>query len=110
VIYDDAVPRSQVVGTNPFNGGYLLDNLAWGASDGQLYGSLGAKSGTTLLNQFTVNAGGASFASKDGTFTGASGSIQFSKATGWIYNDNGEVVDPTTASTLKGLNAEALSM
>lgn len=99
MIYDDAVPRP--VTTPPFaSSGVDINGLAWGASASTLYGSGSleylAQQGGYVLNVTAngVSQGVPGAASQFPTY----GRMHYYND--MIYNDGGEVVNPTTGATV----------
>lgn len=103
VIYDDTDARSQAAssGTN-----LPIDNLLWN-SDGQtLYGF----NSITAMTLYVMSADstGVAIASKPAVVNSISGNLHFDSVTGYIYTDNGYVLDSKTAVAVGRFPVNAL--
>jgi hypothetical protein len=93
LIFDDATLR----GAPPSNFGFqAYDTLQWGADAAHLYA---ANTESTFFDFYTlsVDAGGASLVADYGdAFPGFNNHIHFDPGTGYLYGDDGRVLDPAT--------------
>src|SRR6185437_14930136 len=105
LIFDNGIQRPTTV---PGWGiGNEYDGLQWGSSASTLY----AYANNSLLTIYTlaVNSSGVMLASTDpNTFTSSYSRVHFDAATGFIYIDTGQVVNPTTYAQVGTFPASGL--
>jgi hypothetical protein len=95
VVYDGPAARASTVSSL---GGYLepIDSLAWKASGSDLYATLNPVNADNVY-VLSVNAGGVQLAQTDQLNSGADvfelGRIRYSPLTGYLYADDGAVID-----------------
>jgi hypothetical protein len=106
-IYDGATPRS----TNTGNATETDIGLEWGATPSVLYGRQGPY-GTDGMDVLNVNSSGVTMQT---TYTGvlyaplaATSDIHFDAKSGYIYDDDGRVIDPATGNIVGNFNLNYL--
>ncbi len=105
-IYDDAAQRPAIAPGWGVSGGNIFDTLTWGSSDSTLYAA--AFGDSSQLDLLSVNSSGTSFQSDLTSTDGTSGDIHFDSATGFIYYDDGQVINPASNTIVGNLNASGL--
>jgi hypothetical protein len=97
-IMDDAVARPTTVGGFGSAGGGLFDSLQWGADATVLYA--GNNEDTAFdFYRLTVNATGVTLAQDvQGLLPGFFARIHFDPVTGLIYSDQGQAINPASAT------------
>lgn len=107
VIYDDAVPRPTSIPGIEASPNAEIDTMQWGPTATQLYGA--ASNSTYDVYALSVNAGGVQIAQ---TYSGANANppgtvssipspqIHFDTSTGYLYSDNGAVINPSTGASV----------
>lgn len=105
VIYDDAVARPQSV---PGTGPGPIDSLLWNPNGQSLYG-IDTELGTNSLYIMSVNSAGVQLQTQ-ATPTGPSfgNHLHFDSATGYIYSDSGQIIDPATNATIGSFPLNAI--
>jgi hypothetical protein len=106
-IYDGATPR-------PTNTGYLtmgVTGIEWGASSSVLYGNQG-EYGTFGMDVLSVNSSGVSVQTNypfvfDVPLADLT-HIHFDAASGYVYDDDGRVIDPGTGNIVGNFNLQYL--
>ena len=105
-IYDNGT-RLPNVANGFVSGGHPFNDLQWGANSSTLY----ADDNNSSFNFYTlaVNSSGVTLNNTSVNAFGATGSkIHFNSATGYIYDDNGQVINPATAAQVGKFNASGL--
>jgi trimeric autotransporter adhesin len=105
-IYDSGVQRTTVApGFGPTTD--IFNDLQWGANASTLY----ADDNYSSLNFYTlaVNSSGVTLTSTTPNAFGAIGSkMHFDSTTGYIYDENGQVINPATATQVGTFGASGL--
>jgi len=107
VIYNDGTQLPTAAAGFGTAGGNTFNNLQWGANASTLY----ADDDSSTLDFYTlaVNSSGVTLTNTVDNAFGAIGSkIHFDAATGYIYDDNGQVINPATALQVGKFNASGL--
>jgi len=107
VVYDHGVQLPNIAAGFGIGGGHIFDDLQWGADASTLY----ADDDTSALDFYTlaVNSSGVTLTNTVPNAFGAIGSrIHFDSTTGYIYDDNGQVINPATAAPVGNFNASGL--
>lgn len=111
VIYDGSTPRPATVSSVP---GPLepLRSLAWNASGSNIYASFNDVASTDLLFVLSVNSSGVQLSQSDQLMTGDNaftmGALHYSALTGYLYSDDGPVIDPSAGSVVNHLPLAAV--
>jgi hypothetical protein len=102
-IFDDSSPRStQFSESAPY---YCFDAIRWAADDSTLYGS------GVGLSTFSVDNSGILLASSDNLlFNGLYANFQYDSGTGYIYDDNGRVIDPKSGTLVGNLDSTGITI
>jgi len=106
VIYDGSTPRSATVSTVP---GPLepLRSLAWNSNGLDIYASFNDFASTDILSVLSVNPDGVQLSKSDQLMTGdnafSMGNIHYSALTGYLYADDGPIIDPSAGSVVNHL-------
>jgi len=98
-IYDDATPRGASVGRNSPHGGFdlLLGTIVWGKDSSVLYGANNESTGFDLYVLPITSSGVGTITDYGAAMPGFNnGHIHFESKTGFVYGDDGYVVDPST--------------
>jgi len=115
-IYDDSVQRPTTVpGASTGGSTDLMNSLQWGAATSALYGEEdGANSD---LFSMSVNSGGVQITNDySGAFNTQLGNgpfvlgakLHFDPGTGYVYSDDGQVVDPSTGTVVGSFGTSGL--
>jgi hypothetical protein len=102
-IYDDATQRPNLAAGWGTTGGNAYTTLTWGASDSILYS--GAGNGLDILG---VTPSGVAFQTALSPFSDETAEIHFDSKTGFIYSDDGQVMNPSNNTFVGNLNASGL--
>jgi hypothetical protein len=113
VIYDDARPRLNFIGSTPIPQTTIsgFDTVAWSNSDQLLTSAPSAWDwgDTGPLAQLQVNSSGVTFLGAGATtFNTAGGYIHSDFGTGLIYSDGGEVANPNSGAIVGNYGASGL--
>jgi hypothetical protein len=95
VLYDNTVQRPATVPSFSSTANLPIDFLAWNPSGNQLYGTY-----SSLLSVLSVDSTGLHVAT---TYPGqpvSFGVMHYDAATGYLYADNGQVIDPATGNLI----------
>jgi hypothetical protein len=115
-IYDDSVQRPTTVpGANNGGSADLMNSLQWGAGTSALYGE---ENGSNQdLFTVSVNSGGVQVTNDySGAFNTQLGNgpfvlgakLHFDAGTGYVYSDDGQVVDPSTGTVVGSFGTSGL--
>jgi len=100
-VFDDAVARPDSAGRNTPHGGYdlLLSTAVWGKDTTVIYSANNESTGFDFYVVPVTSAGviGTNIVDYPGAVDGFGGRIHFDKTTGFVYADNGPVLNPLTA-------------
>ena len=103
VVFDNAVARQRRLSDSN-----LYDTLQWGLTDSILYAGNNESSGFDFYT-LGVDAAGATLLRIDpGLMASVSRRIHFDRATGYLYCDNGYVIDPATGGHVGQYGASGL--
>jgi hypothetical protein len=98
-VYDDAVARPSSAGRNSQHGGFdlLLGTAVWGADNTVIYGANNESTGFDFYVVPVTSSGviGTSIIDYPGLMSGFGGRIHFDRTTGFVYGENGTVVNPS---------------
>lgn len=112
VIYDGSTPRPMTVSSVP-GPSEPLRTLAWNADGSDIYASFNDLGSTDTLFVLSVNSDGVQLSQSDQLMTGAyafsMGNIHYSALTGYLYTDDGPVLDPSAGSVVNHLPLAALN-
>jgi len=104
-IYDNGAARPTSVPGFGQAGGKDFDSLQWGASSSSLY----AGDGSEGFYSLDVNSSGVTLGqSYPVEFTSSGANIDFDAGTGYIYSDDGQVINPANGSLVGTYNASGL--
>lgn len=100
-VYDDATARPTSAGrytTHPNVPDLLLGTAVWGKDTTVIYGANNESTGFDFYVLPVTSAGipGAGILDYSGAVSGFGGRIHFDKTTGYVYADNGPVLNPAT--------------
>jgi len=104
-VFDDAVARPTSAGrytSHPNVGDLLLGTAVWGKDTTVIYGANNESTGFDFYVLPVTSAGipGATIQDYAGAAAGFGGRIHFDKTTGYVYADNGPVLDPSTGKAV----------
>ncbi len=106
-IYDDATPRP----AGPGSSTYSLTALEWGADETTLYGNQG-EYGTWGLDVMGVDRSGVTLATvypyEFSEVRANQQRVHFDVTTGYLYGDDGRVVDPATGNLVGTYNLQGI--
>jgi hypothetical protein len=99
VVFDDATPRSEIVGAVPdLANGPVIDHITWGADDTRIFASNNSGQNTEVYD-ISVDASGGQIART--TDAATPGRLHF--AADLLYADNGLIFDPATLAQVATL-------
>ena len=111
VIYDGSTPRPTTVSSVP-GPSEPLRTLAWNADGSDIYASFNDLASTDTLFVLSVNSDGVQLSQSDQLMTGdnafAIGNIHYSALTGYLYADDGPIIDPAAGSVVNHLPLAAV--
>lgn len=98
VIYDDAAPRPTSVPGFGHTGAGTIDSIQWSFDATHIYGE--DTEGGSDLYVLSVNSSGVQETNDyAGVFGGSGyGNLHYDATTGYVYGDNGQVIDPSTGT------------
>lgn len=103
VIYDNGVARPTIAG------GYDYDSLQWGSDASTLYAANNENTGWDLFT-FSVNASGVTQTQVyPNVFDGFRFNIHYDPGTGYIYADEGTIVNPATGTKVGSFGASGIA-
>jgi hypothetical protein len=99
-VFDDATPRPETAGrytSHPNAGDLLLGTAVWGKDTTVIYGANNESTGFDFyaLPVTSVGIDGSTIVDYPGAAGGFGGRIHFDRTTGYIYADNGPVLNPS---------------
>ena len=99
-VFDDATQRGASEGRNNYQGSggfdFLLGTLTWGKDATQIYGANNESTGFDFYTIPVTSTGPGAVSDYGGAMPGFNnGHIHFEATTGFVYGDNGYVVNPT---------------
>jgi len=98
-VYDDAIAR-------PMTRNWAFSGLQWGANDSTLYGG-DLYAGMSNFSTMAVDSTGVSNLTTYPNVYGISvGGIHYDAQSGYVYADNGQVIDPSTGGQIGTLNLD----
>ncbi len=102
VIYDGTVPRTSQVSSSSI----LADTIVWGKNIDTLYGADTEDSARMFYTFPATSAGIGTIATYPNAFSflNSPALIHFESSTGWIYADDGEILDPGTGKVVGGFS------
>lgn len=104
-LYDDAVARTQTVaGFGP--AAFPIDQLLWNSNGQTIYGF--GTEGFFGISDISVNSTGLQLLSQPTSATSMGTAFHFDAATGDLYTDSGEAVNPATGSVIGKFPTAAL--
>lgn len=112
IVYDRSTPRSSAVSISPGLQAPLR-SLVWNASGSDIYASYDDSASLDYsLFDLAVNSDGVQLAQNDQFVTDgdalALGGVHYSALTGYLYTDDGPVIDPSTGSVINHLPLNAV--
>jgi hypothetical protein len=111
VIYDGSTPRSATVSTVP-GPSEPLRSLAWNSNGLDIYASFNDFASTDTLFVLSVSADGVQLSKSEQLMTGdnafSMGNIHYSALTGYLYADDGPIIDPSAGSVVNQLPLAAV--
>lgn len=104
-VFDDAVARPTSAGrytSHPNAGDLLLGSAVWGMDTTVIYGANNESTGFDFYVLPVTSAGipGATIVDYPSAVSGFGGRIHFDKTTGYVYADNGPVLNPSTGKAV----------
>jgi hypothetical protein len=104
-VFDDAVARPTSAGrytSHPNVGDLLLGTAVWGKDTTVIYGANNESTGFDFYVLPVTSAGipGATILDYPSAVSGFGGRIHFDKTTGFVYADNGPVLNPSTGKSV----------
>lgn len=103
-VFDDATARPTSAGRYTSHGGYdlLLGTAVWGKDTTVIYGANNESTGFDFYVLPVTSTGipGATIVDYPGALQGFGGRIHFDKTTGYVFADNGPVLNPATGKAV----------
>jgi uncharacterized protein (TIGR03437 family) len=114
LIYDDAVLRPNFIcgwiqiGCTGSTGAWLFDSIQWNATASVLFGANNEGSGFDFYTAPVTASGLGKVTDYSGLAGGFGNSIHFDRVTGYVYDDNGSIIDPVAAAMVGKFDASGL--
>lgn len=106
-IYQNGVLQPNIVAGGTVFQGKSFNNLQWGGSASTLYA--GTDQWTSTFYTMAVNSFGVTLTSSNSQALGSAGStLHFDAVTGYIYDNNGQVIDPATGAQIGAFGSSGL--
>jgi uncharacterized protein (TIGR03437 family) len=113
-IYDNAIQRPNVIcgfiqiGCTGNTGAWLFDSIQWNADASVLFGANNEDTGFDFYTVPVTASGFGTVTDYPGLAGGFSNSIHFDRVTGYVYDDNGSIIDPVAGAMVGKFDASGL--